>query len=339
MHLSDLEYHLPDELVAQQPIEPRDAARLLVDRGSASPEHRRVADLVDLLRDGDLLVVNDSKVIPARLQLHRATGGAVEILLIEPLGAWNGPWKALVRPGGKLRTGETLVGGDGEALATFEGRHVDGDTFIVSFGVDDDAGLLRLLDRHGSMPLPPYIRSSSGDPERYQTVYAARPGSAAAPTAGLHFTDRLLDSLADRGVRVANVELVVGLDTFQPIQVEDPLRHRIHTESFSVPEATLEAARNARRVVAVGTTSVRSLETAATTGRLSGRTDLFIHRGHRWNVVDLMMTNFHMPRTTLLLMIDSFVGDRWRRLYETAVAERYRFLSFGDAMLLDRSLR
>jgi S-adenosylmethionine:tRNA ribosyltransferase-isomerase len=169
-------------------------------------------------------------------------------------------------------------------------------------------------------------------------VYAARPGSAAAPTAGLHFTDHLLDDLSQRGVRMARVELVVGLDTFQPIQVDDPLTHRIHTERYSVPAATLEATREARRVVAVGTTSVRSLETAAATGRLSGRTDLFIHRGHSWRMVDVMMTNFHMPRTTLLLMIDSFVGDRWRRLYETAVAERYRFLSFGDAMLLDRSL-
>lgn len=338
MRLSDLEYFLPDELVAQQPVEPRDSARLLVDRGSAVPEHRRVTDLVDLLGEGDLLVVNDSKVIPARLLVQRTTGGAVEVLLIEPLAAWNGPWKALVRPGGKLRTGESLLGADGETLATFEGRHTDGDTFVVSFAADDETSLIRMLDRHGTMPVPPYIHSTVGDPGRYQTVYAERPGSAAAPTAGLHFTDRLLGDLAARGVRLARVELVVGLDTFQPIQVDDPLRHRIHTESYSVPAATLESVREARRVVAVGTTSVRSLETAAATGRLSGRTDLFIHRGYRWNVVDLLMTNFHMPRTTLLLMIDAFVGERWRRLYETAIAERYRFLSFGDAMLLDRSL-
>lgn len=338
MRLSDLEYFLPDELVAQQPVEPRDSARLLVDRGSAVPEHRRVTDLVDLLGEGDLLVVNDSKVIPARLLVQRTTGGAVEVLLIEPLAAWNGPWKALVRPGGKLRTGESLLGADGETLATFEGRHTDGDTFVVSFAADDETSLNRMLDRHGTMPVPPYIHSTVGDPGRYQTVYAERPGSAAAPTAGLHFTDRLLGDLAARGVRLARVELVVGLDTFQPIQVDDPLRHRIHTESYSVPAATLESVREARRVVAVGTTSVRSLETAAATGRLSGRTDLFIHRGYRWNVVDLLMTNFHMPRTTLLLMIDAFVGERWRRLYETAIAERYRFLSFGDAMLLDRSL-
>lgn len=338
MRLSDLEYHLPDELVAQQPVEPRDSARLLVDRGSAPPDHRRVSDLVDLLVEGDLLVVNDSRVIPARLHLQRASGGAVEVLLIEPVDTWNGPWKALVRPGGKLRAGETLFGGDGEALATFGGRHADGDTFVVSLVADDDASLARLLDRHGSMPLPPYIRSSGGDPARYQTVYANRPGSAAAPTAGLHFTEQLLRDLADRGVGLARVELVVGLDTFQPIQIDDPLLHRIHTESYSVPADTLESARAARRVVAVGTTSVRSLETAAATGRLSGRTDLFIHRGFRWSVVDLMMTNFHMPRTTLLMMIDAFVGDRWRRLYETAVEQRYRFLSFGDAMLLDRSL-
>ena len=338
MRLSDLDYHLPDDLVAQHPVEPRDSARLLVDRGSKSPDHRTVADLVHLLDEGDLLVVNDSRVIPARLTLQRSTGGAVEVLLLEPLGAWAGPWQALVRPGGKLRPGETLSGPDGDAVVVFEGRHDDGDTFVVSFAVDDAESLTSLLERHGTMPLPPYIQTRDSDPARYQTVYAARPGSAAAPTAGLHFTDHLLDDLSQRGVRMARVELVVGLDTFQPIQVDDPLTHRIHTERYSVPEATLEATREARRVVAVGTTSVRSLETAAATGRLSGRTDLFIHRGHSWRMVDVMMTNFHMPRTTLLLMIDSFVGDRWRRLYETAVAERYRFLSFGDAMLLDRSL-
>jgi len=336
MHVCDYDYHLPDELIAQVPVEPRDSARLLVDRGSVAPEHRRVSDLVEILHEGDLLVVNDSRVIPARLNLRRSSGGAVEVLLIEPIGEWGGPWKALVRPGGKLRGAEVLFTPDGRPLATFEGRHGDGDTFVVSFAADDEESLVRLLHAHGSMPLPPYITSGSNDPERYQTVYASRPGSAAAPTAGLHFTTDLLAALSNRGVESARVELVVGLDTFQPIQTDDPREHRIHTESFSVPQATLDAARRARRVVAVGTTSVRSLETAAATGRLSGRTDLFVHRGHDWRIVDLMMTNFHMPRTTLLMMIDAFVGPRWRRLYETAIGERYRFLSFGDAMLLDR---
>jgi S-adenosylmethionine:tRNA ribosyltransferase-isomerase len=186
------------------------------------------------------------------------------------------------------------------------------------------------------LPLPPYIVAPLDDPERYQTVYAVPPGSAAAPTAGLHFTPELLDRLAGRGIRRANVELVVGLDTFQPISTADPRDHPMHTERYRVPPATMDAVGQARRVVAVGTTAVRALESAVARGRLEGRTDLFIHRGFDWQVVDLLMTNFHLPRTTLLMMIDAFVGARWRRLYATALASDYRFLSFGDAMLLDR---
>jgi S-adenosylmethionine:tRNA ribosyltransferase-isomerase len=188
------------------------------------------------------------------------------------------------------------------------------------------------------MPLPPYIRGSLKDKERYQTVYARDARSAAAPTAGLHFTEELLARITGKGVTLARVELVVGLDTFKPVTEENPLEHRIHTESYSVPEETLAACEGAERVVAVGTTAARALESAAVTGELSGRTSLFITRGHEWKSVDLLLTNFHMPKTSLLLMIDSFVGPRWRRLYAEAVAERFRFLSFGDAMLLDRSL-
>lgn len=188
------------------------------------------------------------------------------------------------------------------------------------------------------MPLPPYIRGSLKDRERYQTVYARDARSAAAPTAGLHFTEELLARITGKGVTLARVELVVGLDTFKPVTEENPLEHRIHTESYSVPGETLAACAGAERVVAVGTTAARALESAASTGEPSGRTSLFITRGHEWKSVDLLLTNFHMPRTSLLLMIDSFIGPRWRRLYAEAVAERYRFLSFGDAMLLDRSL-
>jgi S-adenosylmethionine:tRNA ribosyltransferase-isomerase len=194
-----------------------------------------------------------------------------------------------------------------------------------------------MLDVHGEMPLPPYIGARLDDPERYQTVFAREPGSAAAPTAGLHFTPELFERLSAIGVRTATVELVVGLDTFQPISTDDPLDHPMHTERYRVPESTMAACRDADRVVAVGTTAVRALESAAARGELAGRTDLFIHRGFHWQLVDLMLTNFHLPRTTLLMMIDAFVGPRWRQLYEVALAADYRFLSFGDAMLLDRA--
>jgi S-adenosylmethionine:tRNA ribosyltransferase-isomerase len=334
MQLSDLDYPLPPELIAQHPIEPRDSARLLVDRGpGVAPDHRHVRDLVDLLGDGDLLVVNDSKVIPARLALRRSSGGAVEVLLLEPLDAGRRRWEALVRPGGKLRAGEVLVAGDRE-LVRFEGRAAAGDTFEVTILGDDDP--LASLAEHGRMPLPPYITAPLGEPDRYQTVYAAEPGSAAAPTAGLHLTTELLGRLGARGVELATVELVVGLDTFQPISVDDPLTHRIHSERFRVPDGVLARCAAARRVVAVGTTAVRALESAATFGVGEGRTELFIHPGYDWKVVDVLMTNFHLPRTTLLLMIEAFVGARWRDLYAAAIAERYRFLSFGDAMLLER---
>jgi S-adenosylmethionine:tRNA ribosyltransferase-isomerase len=333
VRVADFDYELPEGRIAQTPVEPRDSARLLVDRGSGPPEHRFVRDLPDLLRAGDLLVLNETRVIPARLRLRRSSGGAAEVLLLEPVDAERRVWEALVRPGGKLAVGEELRSGD-VALVRMGERTAAGDTFRVELLGDDDP--MVLLDRHGEMPLPPYITERLDDPERYQTVFGREPGSAAAPTAGLHFTPELFDRLADAGVQLATVELVVGLDTFQPISTEDPLDHPMHTERYRVPPATMDACRAAQRVVAVGTTAVRALESAARSGELSGRTDLFIHRGFDWQVVDVMMTNFHLPRTTLLMMIDAFVGPRWRRLYETALASDYRFLSFGDAMLLDR---
>lgn len=334
MRLEDLDYDLPPECIAQSPIEPRDAARLLVDRGSDPPAHRHVRDLVELLAPGDLLVVNDSKVIPARLRVRRASGGAAEVLLLEPVEADRRAWEALVRPGRKLRAGEELMAADGTPVVRVDGRAPAGDTFLVTLIGEGDP--FELLATHGEMPLPPYITSAGHDPGRYQTVYAEPPGSAAAPTAGLHLTTELLDALVAVGVELARVELVVGLDTFQPISEADPLRHRIHSERYRVPADTMERAQAAGRVVAVGTTAVRALESAATTGRLEGRTELFIHPGYQWKVVDLLMTNFHLPRTTLLLMIQAFVGPRWRDLYAEALREGYRFLSFGDAMLLDR---
>lgn len=334
MELADFDYDLPPDRIAQTPVEPRDAARLLVDRGSAPPGHRHVRDLADLLVPGDLLVVNETKVIPARLALHRGSGGAAEVLMLEPLDGERRTWEALVRPARKLKAGEVLFGADGTPVVEIGGRTDTGDTFRVTLVGATDS--LEVLDRHGEMPLPPYITERLDRPDRYQTVYARQPGSAAAPTAGLHFTPELLAELDDRGIERAEVELVVGLDTFRPIGTDDPLAHRMHTERYRVPAETMRRVEGAGRVVAVGTTSVRALESAATTGRLEGRTDIFIHRGHEWQLVDLMMTNFHMPRTTLLMMIDAFVGHRWRSLYEEALREGYRFLSFGDAMLLDR---
>jgi len=333
VEIADFDYVLPESRIAQTPTEPRDAARLLVDRGSGDVEHRRVSDLPELLGPGDLLVLNETRVIPARLRLRRSTGGSAEVLLLEPWDADRRTWEALVRPGGKLAVGE-ILDVDGVPLVRMGQRTPAGDTFWVELVGDDDPVVL--LDRHGEMPLPPYISERLGDPERYQTVFSREPGSAAAPTAGLHFTPELFDRLGQLGVATATVELVVGLDTFQPISTEDPLDHPMHTERYRVPPETAAACREAERVVAVGTTAVRALESAARSGESSGRTDLFIHRGFDWQVVDAMMTNFHLPKTTLLMMVDAFIGHRWRSLYEQALASDYRFLSFGDAMLLDR---
>jgi S-adenosylmethionine:tRNA ribosyltransferase-isomerase len=329
----DFDYHLPAERIAQTPIEPRDQARLLVDRGSAAAAHRRVCDLPDLLQPGDVLVVNTTKVIPARLHLQRRTGGAVEVLMIEAVDGARTRWEALVRPARKMQPGEVLVSADGREVVRVEGRSDAGDTMVVRLLGDTDP--LVQLERLGEMPLPPYIHQRLQHAERYQTVYAEQPGSAAAPTAGLHFTDELLSTLRAAGVHIAEVELMVGLDTFRPISTDDPRQHRMHSERYHVPAETMEACAAARRTIAVGTTTVRALESAAR-GQPFGRTDIFIHRPYDWKVVDLLMTNFHMPRTTLLMMIDAFVGDRWRRLYGEALDAGYRFLSFGDAMLLDR---
>jgi len=333
VQLSDIDYELPAQLIAQTPIEPRDSARLLVDRGSLAPLDAVVRDLTQFLRDGDVIVVNDTKVVPARLHLMRSTGGAVEVLLLEPLDDTHREWEALIRPGRKMKLGEMLYASDDVEALTVLGRGTKGDTFRIAFAQDDSSSLIARL---GEMPLPPYITERLNDATRYQTVYAREAKSAAAPTAGLHFTPELMGAVRSMGVPIANVELVVGLDTFAPVTVEDPRDHVIHTESYFVPQETLAAVQSAKRVVAVGTTATRALESVGATGKSSGRTNLFITPGFKFAHVDVLMTNFHMPRTTLLLMISAFVGDRWRRLYEHAMAQQYRFLSFGDAMLLDR---
>ncbi len=348
MRTADLDYPLPEAAIAQQPIEPRDAARLLVDRGSDRPvEHRQVRDLPELLRAGDLLVVNDTRVLPARLALVRGTGGAVEVLLLDPLDDEHRRWEALVRPSRKLKVGERVHAPHDPAFVVEIGERIgDGATRAVTLLLGEGlAGSLAggdplaALVAHGEVPLPPYITAPLADPERYQTVYAERPASAAAPTAGLHLTREVLGRLAAGGIGMARVELVVGLDTFKPIAADDPADHVIHTESYRVEPEVLDRCRATRaaggRVVAVGTTAVRALESAASRGP-SGRTNLFIRRPYDWQVVDVLLTNFHMPRTTLLLLVDAFVGPRWRDLYDIALADGYRFLSFGDAMLLER---
>ncbi len=326
----EFDYDLPPELIAQEPIEPRSAARLLVDRGSRPSEHLQVSQFPDLVGEGDLVVVNETRVLPARLSLKRGSGGSVEILLLELVDGRR--WRALARPGRKLRDGEVLLSSGEKEVVEIVGRDSSDDgQFIVELLAEPER-----LAEIGEMPLPPYITTPLVDPERYQTVYAKRAASAAAPTAGLHFTPELMEQVEASGARIARVELVVGLDTFRPLAVDDVRQHRMHSEQFSVPEHVLAEIADARRVIAVGTTATRAIETAGTTGRLSGRTEIFISRGFRWSVVDVMLTNFHLPRTTLLVMIDAFVGRRWRDLYEEAIRERYRMLSFGDAMLLDR---
>ena len=326
--MARFDYDLPPNAIAQRPVDPRDRARLLVD-GPGGIQHLTVSDLPRLVGAGDVVVVNDSKVLPARLLLRRPTGGRTEILLLEPAGA--GRWEALVRPGRKVPPGTTLVDAGGVPVVEV-GEHLPaGRRLATLLGDDDD-----VMQGHGSLPLPPYISEPLDDESRYQTVYASAPGSVAAPTAGLHLTERVLDGVRASGARVCTVDLSVGLDTFRPITVEDPADHQIHSERYLVPEATLEACESAGRVIAVGTTTVRALEAAAR-GEHQGRTSLFIRHPFDFAVVDLLMTNFHLPRSSLLLLIDAFVGDRWRELYAIALAEEYRFLSFGDAMLLDRA--
>jgi S-adenosylmethionine:tRNA ribosyltransferase-isomerase len=312
MDARELDYDLPPELIAQRPAERRDASRLLVyERATGAVRHRTFAALPDEL-SAELVVVNDTRVVPARLDLRRATGGAVEILLLEQVGA-DGTWEALARPSRRLRAGERL--GPVELLEPLE------------------AGRWRLRlegEPHGEAPLPPYITEPLVDPERYQTVYADEMGSAAAPTAGLHFTPELLARLD-----VERVTLHVGLDTFRPLATETVEEHELHGERYAVRREAWERIRVAERVLAVGTTTVRVLETLARGAPLKGRTTLFVTPGFEFRRTDALLTNFHLPRSTLLALVMAFVGiEQTRRLYELAIAERYRFYSFGDAMLI-----
>ena len=312
MKRSELEYSLPRELIAQHPAERRDQSRLLVyERASGEVRHRRFFELPDEL-SGELVVVNDTRVVPARLRLRRPSGGEAEVLLLERLNG-HGEWEGLARPSRKLRAGQRL--GPVELLEP----------------LGDGRWRLRLEgEPAGEAPLPPYITEPLDDPERYQTVYAAEEGSAAAPTAGLHFTPELL-----AGLEVERVTLHVGLDTFRPVTVDDLGDHPIHSERYEVAPEAWKRIRDAARVLAVGTTTVRVLESLARGAPLAGRTDLFITPGFEFRRVDALLTNFHLPGSTLLALVMAFAGtDEIRRLYDQAIAERYRFYSFGDAMLI-----
>jgi S-adenosylmethionine:tRNA ribosyltransferase-isomerase len=298
------------------------------------PTHHTVARLPELLGRGDVLVVNTSRVLPARLRLTKPTGGAAEVLLVEPegeAGMASTAWTALVRPGRRLPPGTVLWAG-GRAVAEVGDRRPDGCRQIRL--LVDNRSVEDFLTVVGSVPLPPYIRRELADPGRYQTVYARDPGSVAAPTAGLHLSRQVLAGCRANGVQIAAVDLAVGLGTFRPVAAARAEDHAMHRERYRVPAETLAACRHADRVVAVGTTTVRALESAAATGRLSGFTELYIFGDYQFRVVDVLLTNFHQPRSSLLILLEAFCGPRWRDLYAVALAAGYRFLSFGDAMLV-----
>jgi S-adenosylmethionine:tRNA ribosyltransferase-isomerase len=341
LRADDFDYELPTDAIAQAPAEPRDSSRLLVlHRASGRIRHARFAEIGRWLHPGDLLVVNDSRVIPARLPATRPGGGAAEILVLRPLEDDAERWEALVRPSRRLAAGAVLTLSDGQRVEVGE-RLGDG-TRAVRFDGDPHA----IMASSGEMPLPPYIRDRSAPPERYQTVYARPPGSAAAPTAGLHFTPELLDSLEAEGVTRASVTLHVGLDTFRPLEGDYVDEHHIHREWYEIDPSTREALARAARVVAVGTTSVRVLETAGADDAASGWTSLYITPPHRFLAVEALITNFHLPRSSLLLLVTAFVQagmgdadafaarDRLLGAYRVALDEGYRFFSFGDAMLI-----
>ncbi len=361
--LSAYSYNLPDELIAQNPAIPRDSARLLVVEGQDKCQHLHFHNLVDLLLPGDLLVINNTRVIPARLFGYKQPdalsfessevsprGAAVEVLLIEPLP--DDRWLALVKPGRRLQPGTTIVFGGAEdsahpqqplMSALIESRDEATRGRILKLTAQCDCPIDDIIHQLGQVPLPPYITRSESLPEQYQTVFARRQGAIAAPTAGLHFTDRLLAQLMDKGIQTAEITLHVGIGTFRPVEVSDIATHQMHQERIEVSEATVEKIRqtkaNGGRVIAVGTTSTRALEgVAAICGELkpySGKTEIFIYPGYQWQVIDGLITNFHLPGSSLLMMVSALIGrQRLMSLYEEAIAQQYRFYSFGDAMLI-----
>ncbi|MDZ8050956.1 MAG: tRNA preQ1(34) S-adenosylmethionine ribosyltransferase-isomerase QueA [Aulosira sp. ZfuVER01] len=371
--LAGYDYELPPELIAQNPVLPRDSSRLLV----VNPRsiHHIFRDLPEILRSGDLLIMNNTKVIPARLYGRKSTGAEIEVLLLEEQ-QYN-CWLALVKPGKRFKRGAKIIFeprgrgvGGAEDAGTWR-RGDAGNSFtssprlplsespssltatvlatdkatggrLLQFELPEGVSLVQLLDVFGEVPLPPYITASEADDEQYQTVYAKYPGAIAAPTAGLHFTPELLEKLRDRGINQAFITLHVGVGTFRPVEVEDVTSHQMHEEWIEVPASTVEQIEATKaaggRIIAVGTTAVRALEGAAQSGNLQpfcGKTDLFIYPGYQWRVVDGLITNFHLPRSSLLMLVSALIGrERLLKIYQEAIAARYRFYSFGDAMLI-----
>lgn len=340
MKTSDFYYDLPKELIAQTPVEPRDSSRLmLLDRSTGEIDHKHFYDIIDSLNPGDLLVANDSRVLPARIYgIKDETGARVEFLLLRQIT--GNRWESLCKPGKKAKEGASFTFGDGLLKATVAEVKDDGNR-IVDFECDEN--FFSTLDKIGQMPLPPYITEELKDKERYQTVYSHELGSAAAPTAGLHFTKELMQRIKDKGVNIAYVTLHVGLGTFRPVKVDDVTNHKMHSEHYEIPEETArlinETKKNGGRVIAVGTTSCRTLESVATFyGEIKpceGFTDIFIYPGYEFKVLDGLITNFHLPESTLIMLVSAFAGyDNVMNAYKTAVEEKYRFFSFGDAMFI-----
>lgn len=339
MKKSDFWFDLPESLIAQTPIEKRDGSRLLLlDRNTGTVEHNYFYNLPSFLKEGDCLVLNNSRVLPARLVGTRPTGGAIELVLLRDLG--EGRWECLSRPGRKTRPGQEILFGDGELKAVVE-QVIEGGNRIVRF--EYEGIFLEILEKLGKMPLPPYIKEELNDPERYQTVYSKELGSAAAPTAGLHFTNELLDEIRGRGVKVVFITLHVGLGTFRPVKEENIEDHPMHSEFCIIPEDVArvvnETKANGGRVIAVGTTSCRTLESFAkedgTLEPSSGWTDIFIYPGYRFKCIDALITNFHLPESTLIMLVSALAGrENILNAYNIAVDEKYRFFSFGDAMFI-----
>ncbi|MBW4682698.1 MAG: tRNA preQ1(34) S-adenosylmethionine ribosyltransferase-isomerase QueA [Microcoleus vaginatus WJT46-NPBG5] len=343
------DYELPADRIAQNPAVPRDSSRLLVVDSPTEHSHRIFRDLPDLLNPADLLVLNNTRVIPARLYGRKPTGSVVEVLLLEE--RQENIWLALVKPGKRFKAGSKIEFEPQKSLtssissrlsATVIGTDEATGGRLLHFELPEGIPLSQMLEAFGYMPLPPYITNSAASPAQYQTVYAQQPGAVAAPTAGLHFTDELFGRLAERGINHAFVTLHVGVGTFRPVEVEDVTAHKMHEEWVEVPAATVEAIRQTQqkggRIIAVGTTVVRSLEGAAANGRLQpfcGKTNLFIYPGYQWRVVEGLITNFHLPRSSLLMLVSALVGrERLLDLYRDAIEQEYRFYSFGDAMII-----
>ena len=334
---SDFNYNLPEELIAQTPAEPRDSSRLLVyHKNEDKIEHKIFRDIIDYLKEGDLLVVNNTKVYPARLYAKAVTGGKMELLLLKRINLTD--WESLVKPGKRAKIGSEFTVNE-ELKFTVIGN-ADGGARIIRFtfeGVFED-----ILSKAGEMPLPPYIRAKLENKSRYNTVYCKKEGSSAAPTAGLHFTQELLQKIKDKGVKIAEVELQVGLGTFRPVKEDDLTNHQMHTESYCITKENADLINSVKasggRIIAVGTTSVRTLETVAdsngTVRECSGDTSIFIYPPYKFKCVDCLITNFHLPESTLVMLVSAFLGrEKTLELYNTAVENKYRFFSFGDACL------